>query len=104
MADADVHFAARYWHVLTVEKPPLADFNEDLYPENLFYSDRNPQDSLAAIDGLFRMTYDALKLVGEAVWERVGIHDSYGELTLSQILGYAVEHRESHFNQLREFH
>ena len=104
MADADVHFAARYWHVLTVEKPPLADFNEDLYPENLFYSDRNPQDSLAAIDGLFRMTYDALKLVGEAVWERGGIHDSYGELTLSQILGYSVEHRESHFNQLREFH
>ena len=104
MADADVHFAARYWHVLTVEKPSLADFDEDLYPVNLFYANRNPLDSLAAIEGLFRMTFDALKYVGEAKWQRTGVHAVNGELTLSQILSYAVDHRESHLNQLRQFH
>ena len=103
MADADVHFSARSWHVLTLDRPALANFDEELYPDRLKYALRNSADSLAAVTGLFKVNSDVLSLSSDSDWNRVGIHESYGELTLSQILGYAVEHRESHLGQLRDF-
>ncbi|MEI6649650.1 MAG: DinB family protein [Actinomycetes bacterium] len=103
MADADVHFSARYWHILTLDRPALANFDEELYPDRLQYSQRSATDSLAAISGLFRVNSDVLSRCTKNDWDRIGLHEAYGELTLSQILGYAVEHRESHLGQLREF-
>ncbi len=103
MSDGDIHFAARYWHVLTVEKPLLANFDEDLYPDNLNYAGRDPFASLAAIEGIFQVNLDVLSHIAPEKWDRVGVHESMGELTLSQILNYGLEHRLGHLNQFKQF-
>ncbi len=101
MADADIHFAARYWYVLAVEKPLLANFDEELYPANLNYVDRDPFASLAAVEGIFQVNLDVLSAINDAQWHRIGIHETAGELTLTEILTLGTEHREGHLNQLR---
>ena len=41
MADADMHFATRFLHILTVDKPAIVPFDEDVYPDRLKYAARD---------------------------------------------------------------
>ena len=102
MADADMHFATRFLHILTVDKPAIVPFDEDVYPDRLKYSARDAHDSLASIIGLHKVVANILKLVDEKDWNRVGIHSEKGEVTLADVLTLASNHTKSHVGQLQE--
>jgi len=102
MADADMHFATRFLHILTVDKPAIVPFDEDVYPDRLKYSSRDAHDSLASIFGLHKVVANILKLVDDADWNRVGIHSEKGEVTLADVLTLASNHTKSHVGQLQE--
>lgn len=102
MADADMHFATRFLHILTVDKPAIVPFDEDVYPDRLKYASRDAHDSLASIIGLHKVVANILKLVDDADWKRVGIHSEKGEVTLADVLILASNHTKSHVAQLQE--
>jgi len=102
VADADMHFATRFLHILTVDKPVIVPFDEDVYPDRLKYSSRDAHDSLASIFGLHKVVANILKLVDEPDWNRVGIHSEKGEITLADVLTLAINHTKSHIDQLQE--
>ena len=102
MADADMHFATRFLHILTVDKPAIVPFDEDVYPVRLKYAARDAHDSLASIIGLHKVVANILKLVDDADWKRVGIHSEKGEITLADVLTLASNHTKSHVEQLLE--
>jgi len=102
MADADMHFATRFLHILTVDKPAIVPFDEDVYPDRLKYAARDAHDSLASIIGLHKVVANILKLVDDADWKRVGIHSEKGEITLADVLTLASNHTKSHVEQLQE--
>ena len=102
MADADMHFATRFLHILTVDKPAIVPFDEDVYPDRLKYAARDAHDSLASIIGLHKVVANILKLVDDADWKRAGIHSEKGEITLAEVLTLASNHTHSHVEQLQE--
>ena len=102
MADADMHFATRFLHILTVDKPAIVPFDEDVYPDRLKYVARDAHDSLASIIGLHKVVANILKLVDDADWKRAGIHSEKGEITLAEVLTLASNHTHSHVEQLQE--
>ena len=102
MADADMHFATRFLHILTVDKPAIVPFDEDVYPDRLKYSARDAHDSLASILGLHKVIGNILSLVDDSDWKRVGIHSEKGEVTLADVLTLASNHTKSHIGQLQE--
>ena len=102
MADADMHFATRFLHILTVDKPAIVPFDEDVYPDRLKYSARDAHDSLASILGLHKVIGNILSLVDDSDWKRVGIHSEKGEVTLAEVLTLASNHTKSHIGQLQE--
>ena len=102
MADADMHFATRFLHILTVDKPAIVPFDEYGYPDRLKYAARDAHDSLASIIGLHKVVANILKLVADADWKRVGIHSEKGEVTLAEVLTLASNHTHSHVEQLQE--
>ncbi len=102
MADADMHFATRFLHILTADKPAIVPFDEDVYPDRLKYAARDAHDSLASIIGLHKVIANILKLVDDADWKRVAIHSEKGEVTLAEVLTLASNHTHSHVEQLQE--
>ena len=102
MADADMHFETRFLHILTVDKPAIVPFDEDVYPDRLKYSARDAHDSLASILGLHKVIGNILSLVDDSDWKRVGIHSEKGEVTLADVLTLASNHTKSHIGQLQE--
>lgn len=102
MADADMHFATRFLHILTVNKPAIVSFDEDVYPDRLKYASRDAHDSLASIIGLHKVIANILSLVDDSDWNRVGIHSEKGEVSLAEVLTLANNHTKSHVEQLQE--
>ena len=102
MADAELHFATRYLFNIADEKPTIVPFNEDVYPERVNYSGRDPQASLAAIEGVSQMVIDILTVIPGEDWSRTSIHIEKGPVTLTQIVELASGHAKAHANQLRE--
>ena len=102
MADADMHFATRFLHILTFDKPAIVPFDEDVYPDRLKYASRDAHDSFASIIGLHKVITNILSLVDSADWNRVGIHSEKGEVTLTEVLTLASNHTQSHVGQLQE--
>ena len=102
MADADIHFASRYLHIIEGAKPTFQMFDEDIYPDRLDYAGRSAVSSLATFEGIHEGIEDILANLPDEAWERTGIHPERGELTLLQVLEGACGHLEAHVAQLSD--
>ena len=101
MCDGDLHFATRYLNNLAEDNPAISPFNEDIYPAQLNYAERDAQASLAAIAGIFQATKNILKVAPESAWLRTSIHAERGVITLADMVSIAAGHSKAHADQLR---
>ena len=104
VADAELHFAARYWHILGSENPGMPYFDEDNYPKALKYEKRSVAKSLAAIVGVRSMVLEVLSETDENSWSRITTAPDGAVFTLQDLLGKADSHMASHIAQLKELH
>jgi len=101
VADAEMHFAIRYFNALTIDKPVVIPFEEDLYPSVLNYAERDWANSLAIIESIGKLVHVTLSPLTSQQWEKISIHPDAGEISVSFLLGKARNHMESHTEQLR---
>jgi hypothetical protein len=104
VADAELHFAARYWHILGSDNPGMPYFDEDNYPSALRYEKRSVAKSLAAIVGIRSMVLEVLSETDEASWSRITTAPDGAVFTLQDLLGKADSHMASHIAQLKDLH
>ena len=104
VADAELHFAARYWHILGSENPAMPYFDEENYPSALKYEGRNVAKSLAAIVGIRSMVIEVLSDVDPSAFERITTAPDGVVFTLADLLTKADSHMAAHTEQLRELH
>lgn len=104
VADAELHFAARYWHILGSENPAMPYFDEDNYPAALKYEKRSVAKSLAAIVGVRSMVLEVLSDTDESVWSRITTAPDGAVFTLQDLLVKADSHMGAHSGQLKELH
>lgn len=101
LADGDAHFLVRFLNVLSLDKPAIIPFDEEVLPVALRYEGRSVAVSIAAIEASCAHLVDILKQIGEDDWNRTGVHVELGEMTLSKILQYTTNHRLSHMDQIK---
>ena len=104
VADAELHFAARYWHILGSDNPVMPYFDEDNYPGALKYEQRTVSKSLAAIVGVRSMVLEVLSETDENSWSRSTSALDGAVFTLRDLLGKADSHMASHIDQLKDLH
>jgi hypothetical protein len=102
VADAELHFAARYLHTLGSDNPTMVFFEEERYPEALFYAKRSVAKSLASIVGIRAMLLEALSEVADNDWNRITTATNGEVFTLAQLVERADRHLRSHTEQLRD--
>lgn len=102
VADADMHFMNRYFNALTIDKPSIIAFDEDIYPSVLNYQGRDWVNSLALIESIGKQVQVALSGLSKEQWERVSIHPQAGEVSISSLLAKASNHMLAHTGQLKE--
>ncbi len=101
VADAEMHFAIRYFNALTIDKPVVIPFEEELYPSVLNYEEREWANSLALIESIGKLVQVSLSPLSSQQWEKVSIHPDAGEVSVTFLLGKAENHMASHIQQLR---
>jgi hypothetical protein len=101
VADAELHFAARYLHTLGSDNPTMVFFEEERYPEALFYAKRSVAKSLASIVGIRGMVLEALSEVADKDWNRITTATNGEVFSLAQLVEKANGHLRAHTDQLR---
>lgn len=104
VADAELHFAARYWHILGSDNPVMAYFDEDNYPKALKYEKRSLAKSLASIVGVRSMVLEVLDETDASSWARITTAPDGAVFTLEDLLAKADLHMKAHTDQLIELH
>ncbi len=100
VADGELHFAARYLHTLGSDNPTMVFFEEERYPQALFYAKRSVAKSLASIVGIRAMVLEVLSEVSENDWSRITTATDGEVFSLSQLVEKADRHLQSHTEQL----
>ncbi|TRZ54912.1 MAG: hypothetical protein D4S00_07955 [Streptomycetaceae bacterium] len=101
VADAEMHFALRYFNALTIVKPPVIPFNEDEYPDVLNYAGRDWLNSLSLIESVGKLVIVALSPISHTQWDRLSVHPEAGEVSVSFLIGKARNHMQAHTEQLQ---
>ena len=100
VADGELHFAARYLHTLGSDNPTMVFFEEERYPQALFYAKRSVAKSLASIVGIRAMVLEVLSEVSENDWSRITTATDGEVFSLLQLVEKADRHLQSHTEQL----
>ena len=101
VADAEMHFAIRYFNALTIDKPVIIPFAEDLYPTVLNYEGRDWVNSLAQIESIGKLVQTVLDPISSQQWERLSVHPEAGDVSISFLMGKARNHMAAHTEQLK---
>ena len=102
MVDAELHFATRYLHILTSDKPTIINFAEEAYPDRTHYAKRSAAESIALYKSIHAVIENILENASESDWERTGVHFELGEIPMKQFFAKAVGHNAEHAQQLRD--
>ena len=102
MADSEMQFSVRFLNILTMDKPKIAPFDEEVYPTSLKYEKRDVLKSISAVEGISGGILNLLSLADHSSWNRIALHPEAGEMTVSNILEKVIGHYQAHFNQLKE--
>ncbi|MCS6989844.1 MAG: DinB family protein [Chloroherpetonaceae bacterium] len=102
LADSEVIAVARMNLVIASgDKPPtLAAYDQDLLAERLRY---NAQDELLALSlfkALRKHQTAILKSLPDEAFEKFGLHEERGKLTLAELVAHSANHAEAHLRQI----
>lgn len=100
LADAETVGAQRMKKVLAEERPLLTGYDQDAWATRLDYAALDTAKYLQLFGLLRESMIPVLSRAQEADWEREGIHEEAGPLTLLQLLGRYVDHVGQHLGQI----
>jgi len=100
LAHFEVLAGARIRMVLTLDRPPLAAFEQEEF--NRRFADLLRLDVALTLFQVNRgANCDLLGRLVAADWERIGVHPVRGEETLARSMAMLVRHDREHLDQLR---
>jgi len=102
LADCDAHFMVRFLNILSEENPRIVPFNEESFPDALQYEGRSIAVSLSTIEALSTQLVNILSQLPDESWNRTGLHDERGKISLSDVLQTTTNHRMGHLDQIRQ--
>ena len=92
----------RILQVLVRDEPPLPAFDERRWCEVAKYETLPIIESLGAMRARRRELVRALRDLGPEEWERGGLHETRGRLTLTEIARHIADHDDEHIQQIEQ--
>jgi DinB superfamily len=96
LADFDPILADRMKRIIAEDQPQLLGASEVKFAAALAYHERDLEEELTIIDNTRRQMARILRTLPPAAWQRAGIHNERGPLTLERLLTMATNHIPHH--------
>jgi len=100
MRASDEILAPRASMILVRQRPPLAAYDERRWAEVAGYAQADFADSLQAYTLRRAELVRMLRGIAPADWQRTGVHEARGPLSLLEVISTLVDHEEEHCAQL----
>jgi hypothetical protein len=101
LMDSDLIASDRMKRIIAEENPALIGYNETAFAEKLHYDKLDP---LVAAD-IFRRNRELMAIIlrnlPDATFNRTGLHNERGKVSLREMVGMYVQHLEHHLGFLR---
>ena len=86
--------------MLVRDNPPLAAYDDRRWAEVARYEQADFQTSLNLFTFRRAELVTMLRRVPPADWQRTGLHETHGLMSILQVITHLVEHEEEHCTQL----
>ncbi|NNM86641.1 MAG: hypothetical protein HKL96_12900 [Phycisphaerales bacterium] len=96
LMDSDLILADRMKRVIAESEPTLIGFNESLFARNLFYQMLDPQAAADLFMRNRRLMAEILKRLSDENFQRTGMHNERGRISLRELLAMAIAHLDHH--------
>ncbi|MEY2567538.1 MAG: hypothetical protein QOE35_2067 [Actinomycetota bacterium] len=101
LADAELTYAMRLRLIVAQDRPRLTWYDEEAWVERFGPLDEDARNTLARWRALRDSNTRLFESLEGAEWERAGIHDTDGLLTVDAIAKRMVAHDRTHLDQIR---
>ncbi|HZG56124.1 DinB family protein [Paenibacillus sp.] len=100
LADSELVVVDRMKRVIAEDTPPMRTMFQDLWTQRLFYTELTHETYLLLFKLLRATMSEVLRRLDDEAFDRVGIHDELGEMTLRALVLRYTEHIEKHVGQI----
>lgn len=102
LCDFEPIYADRMKRVIAEDRPAILSADEQRFATALAYLSRDLEEELTIIDVTRRQMARILRTLPDSVWERVGVHNEAGPLTLADLIARATNHIPHHVHFIKE--
>lgn len=102
LADAELVYGVRIRTALTQPGQLLPAFNENEWVARFGPYDEDPHRALARFRAVRESTLAILDSVTDEEWQRCGLHEDAGELSVADLAARLAAHDTAHLDQIRE--
>jgi hypothetical protein len=102
LMDSDLIGADRMKRVIAEDRPQLIGYDESAFARHLHYDKLDPQMACEVFALNRRLTAVVLRNLPDAAFDRIGMHNEAGPLTLTQLVQNYVNHLGHHLKFIRE--
>lgn len=102
LCDSEIVAAHRIRRVLAEDEPLLTSYDQDKWASRLSYNKRNLHHATELFKLLRKSTSELFEDLSENDWQRTGVHDEHGKMSLIDLVRLYAEHCESHVSQIRQ--
>ena len=96
LVDAEMVYAERMKRVIAEDTPRLIGFDEAQWAARLNYERQSAADAADLVERVRRQTARMLAGLPDAAFDRRGIHDQAGSVTLNDLIVQIIRHLEHH--------
>jgi uncharacterized damage-inducible protein DinB len=102
LMDSDLIASDRMKRVIAENEPQLIGYDESAFARNLHYEKLDAQAACQIFALNRQLTAVILRNLPDAAFDRAGMHNETGRLTLTQLVQTYVNHLEHHLRYIRQ--
>ena len=101
LADAELVYSVRLRLIVAEDRPVLTAFDEEAWADRFGELDDDAKDSLGRFRALRESNLRLLEALVDGEWERTGVHQQKGIVSVAAIVKLLAEHDRTHLDQIR---
>jgi hypothetical protein len=101
LADAELVYGVRIRTALAEPGGTLPAFDEETWADRFGPLDEDPSVSMARFRVLRESNVAIIESLTEDEWQRAGLHEEFGELSVKELVDRLIRHDAAHLDQIR---
>jgi uncharacterized damage-inducible protein DinB len=101
LADAELVYGVRLRLIVAEDRPMLTAFDEEAWADRFADVDDEPKETLTRWRALRDSNLRLLDALVDGEWERTGVHQQKGIMSVTAVVKLLAEHDRAHLDQIR---